>query len=373
MRKYLLENVLPFWLDNAIDDEFGGILTCLDREGKIYGYEKSVWFQGRALYIFSSAYNYVEKNDKFLNAAKKIYDFLPLCGDETGRMYFTVTREGKEIQKRRYYFSETFAAIGCAEYYLATGDEEAKEKAEMYFDIAYDIYSGKVKTEPKFNPDNAPYKALSPAMIMLSTSQVLRKLNKEKYDKIAKETVKEIKEHWTDKGLLENVSTEGEFSDTPTGRIVNPGHSLEAAWFLMAEGIYQNDDELKKFGKDIIDISMKLGLSDGGIIAFCDCLGQPASALEWDMKLWWPQCEAIIANRLCYEIFKEEKYLEDYNKLKDYAFEKFADKECGEWYGYLHYDNTVANTLKGNIFKGPFHLPRMLMIIDKIENGEDLL
>jgi len=99
MRKYLLENVLPFWLDNAIDDEFGGILTCLDREGKIYGYEKSVWFQGRALYIFSSAYNYVEKNDKFLNAAKKIYDFLPLCGDETGRMYFTVTREGKEIQK----------------------------------------------------------------------------------------------------------------------------------------------------------------------------------------------------------------------------------------------------------------------------------
>jgi len=118
---------------------------------------------------------------------------------------------------------------------------------------------------------------------------------------------------------------------------------------------------------------MKLGLSDGGIIAFCDCLGQPASALEWDMKLWWPQCEAIIANRLCYEIFKEEKYLEDYNKLKDYAFEKFADKECGEWYGYLHYDNTVANTLKGNIFKGPFHLPRMLMIIDKIENGEDLL
>ena len=86
MRKYLLENVLPFWLDNAIDDEFGGILTCLDHEGKVYGYEKSVWFQGRALYIFSTAYNYVEKNERFLKAAKKIYDFLPLCGDETGRM-----------------------------------------------------------------------------------------------------------------------------------------------------------------------------------------------------------------------------------------------------------------------------------------------
>lgn len=372
MRKYLLENVLPFWLNNAIDDKFGGILTCLDRNGKVYGYEKSVWFQGRALYIFSSAYNSIEKNEKFLNAAKKIYDFLPLCGDETGRMYFTVTREGNQIQKRRYYFSETFAAIGCAEYYIATGEEEAKKKAEMYFDIAYDIYSGKVKTEPKFKPENAPYKALSPAMIMLSTAQVLRKINKDKYDAVAKKTIKEIKEHWTSKGLLENVGLNGEFIDTPTGRIVNPGHSMEAAWFLMAEGIYQKDDELKKFGKDIIDISMELGLLKGGIIAFCDCGGYPPQALEWDMKLWWPQCEAIIANRLAYELFKEEKYLNNYNKLKDYAFENFADEECGEWFGYLHYDNTVANTLKGNIFKGPFHLPRMLMILDKIENGKDL-
>lgn len=373
MREYLVKNVLPFWLDNAIDEEYGGIFTCLDRQGRVYGYEKSVWFQGRALYIFSLAYNSVAKDERYLEAAKKIYDFLPLCGDETGRMYFTVTREGREIQKRRYYFSETFAAIGCAEYYLATGEEEAKKKAEMYFDIAYDIYSGKCPQSPKYNPENAPYHALSPSMIMLSTAQVLRKLNKEKYDVIAKQTVKEIMLHWTEKGLLENVSPEGAFVDTPTGRVVNPGHSLEAAWFLMAEGIYQKNEELKRLGKEIIDISMKLGLFDGGIIAFCDCDGYPASALEWDMKLWWPQCEAIIANRLCYEIFGEEKYLEQYESLKEYAFSHFEDKEHGEWYGYLHYDGTVSHTLKGNIFKGPFHLPRMLILIDKIEHDSDLL
>ena len=373
MKNYLVNNVLPFWLDNAIDDEFGGIFTCLDREGNIYGYEKSVWFQGRALYIFSVAYNEVEKNPKYLEAAKKIYDFLPLCGDEKGRMCFTVTREGKEIQKRRYYFSETFAAIACAEYYLASGDVEAKQKAEMYFDVAYDIYSGKVKTEPKFNPENVKYKALSPAMIMLSTAQVLRKINKEKYDKIAEETVKEILTHWTSKGLLENVGENNEFVNTPVGRTVNPGHSLEAAWFLMAEGVYKNDDNLKKVAKDIIDISMKLGLVNRGIIAFCDCDGYPPQALEWDMKLWWPQCEAMIANRLCYNVFGEEKYLKDYEALKEYVFDCFADKECGEWYGYLHYDNTPSTTLKGNIFKGPFHLPRMLMLIDKLEKKENIL
>ena len=373
MREYLVNDVLPFWLDHAIDDEFGGILTCLDRTGHVYGYEKSVWFQGRALYIFSAAYNSGIKDEKYLAAAKKIYDFLPYCSDENGRMFFTVTRDGRELQKRRYYFSETFAAIGCAEYYLATGNEEAKEKAEQYFDTAYSIYSGKCPQPPKLNPENAPYHALSPSMIMLSTAQVLRKLNVEKYDKIAKEAVTEIQKHMTEKGLLENVGRNGEFIDTPTGRTVNPGHSLEAAWFLMAEGIYQKDQKLLDLGKDIIDISMKLGLVDGGIIAFCDCDGYPASALEWDMKLWWPQCEAIIANRLCYEIFKEEKYLKQYEALKEYAFSHFADPEHGEWYGYLHYDGTPSHTLKGNIFKGPFHLPRMLILMDKMDRGESLL
>lgn len=369
MKDYLVNTVLPFWLDNAIDDQYGGIFTQLDREGKIYGDEKSVWFQGRALYIFSAAYNDVKKDERYLLAAKKIYEFLPLCTREDGRMYFTVTRDGKELQMRRYYFSETFAAIGCAEYYLATGNPEAKEKAEAYFDTAYSIYSGKIKTEPKINTENAPYKALSPAMIMLATSQVMRKLDKEKYNKIALETIPEILSHFTEKGLLENIGLNGEFIDTPTGRLVNPGHSLEAAWFLIAEGLYQKNNSLIEKGKDIIDISMKLGLSDGGIIAFCDCDGKPASNLEWDMKLWWPQCEAMIANRLCYEVFKEEKYMDNFNMLKKYTDEHFKDEEFGEWYGYLHYDGTVSHTLKGNIFKGPFHLPRMLMIIDKIENN----
>lgn len=373
MIKYLTENILPFWLDHAIDEKYGGIFTCLDKDGNIYGEEKSVWFQGRALYIFSYAYNNGLKKEKYLKAAKKIYDFLPLCGNEDGRMYFTVTRDGKEIQKRRYYFSETFAAIGCCEYWLASGNPEAKILADKYFDIAYDIYCHPELTTPKFNPETAPYKALSPAMIMLSTAQVLRKINYDKYDKIANEMVEEILKHNTEYGLLENIGIHNEFIDTPTGRMLNPGHSLEAAWFLMAEGQYKGNSELMLKAKNIIDISMKHGYKNGGIIAFCDCLGKPASALEWDMQLWWPQCEALIANRLCYEIFKEEKYLKWFLDLKEYTFSHFADSESGEWYGYLHYDGTVANTLKGNIFKGPFHLPRMLLLIDRIEKEQTIL
>ncbi len=366
-RKHLTEDILPFWLDNAIDEECGGIFTQLDEKGNIYGTEKSVWFQGRALYIFSFAYNCGVKDPRLLPAAKKIFDFLPKCGDENFRMAFTVTREGQPIQSRRYWFSETFAAIACCEYYLATGDEKAKVWAEKYFDVAYGIYTDPTKTTPKFNPEAVKLHALSPCMILLSTAQVLRKINPAKYDPIAAAMTKDILLHLTDKGLLENVSPDGKFVDTPTGRTVNPGHSLEAAWFLMVQSELTDDPAILEKAEEIIDISMKLGLADGGILAFCDCDGKPANALEWDMKLWWPQCEAMLAAKMAYLKTGKEKYLDWYNGIEKYVEDHFIDHENGEWYGYLHYDGTVANTLKGNIFKGPFHIPRMFLLLERMD------
>ncbi len=369
-KKYLEDDILKFWLDNSIDFENGGIFTSLDEKGEIYGREKSVWFQGRALWIFSKVYNDVEKNPKYLDAARRIYEFLPRCTDTDGRMFFTVTEDGRPIQKRRYYFSETFAAIGCAEYFKASGDGAAWKKAEQYFDTAYAIFKNPSLTTPKFNPINAPFKALSPIMILLNTAQIMRDNgnNNEKYAKTVDFCRDEILHGGyinRDMGaVLEQVTADGKFFDSPQTRIVNPGHSLECAWFLMNCGT----DEAICAAKEIIDFTMPRGLDKkhGGIIAFTDVSGKPPVALEWDMKLWWPQCEAVIANRMAYGIFNNEKYLSDYNTLLDYAFENFADRENGEWYGYLHYDNTVSTTLKGNIFKGPFHIPRMLIMLDEM-------
>ena len=365
----LVNNILPFWLKDAIDYENGGIYTCLDKDGNIYGTDKSVWFQGRALWVFSKAYNCIEKNEEYLKVAKNIYKFFPKCTDTDGRMFFTVTKDGRELQKRRYYFSETFAAIGCAELYKATGDREVLESAEKYFTVAYECFKGIRKNPPKINPDNQQTKALSPVMIMLATAQVMRSVDGlyEKYNNIAKECLDEILHggYLTERALLESVSVDGKFIDSPNGRIVNPGHSLEAAWFILAEGIVTKNDEAVEAAKKIIDITLPLGIDKkhGGLIAFTDLDGKPPVQLEWDMKLWWPQCETMIALRLAHTVFKDEKYLNLYNEFKEYCEKYFVDNESGEWYGYLHYDNTVSTTLKGNIFKGPFHIPRLYIIM----------
>lgn len=214
-------------------------------------------------------------------------------------------------------------------------------------------------------------------MIMLSTAQVLRSIDKvaEKYDGIAKEFLEEILHggFLTEKGLLENVSIDGKFVDSPTGRIVNPGHSLEAAWFVLAEGLLTNNQEAVKAAKKIIDVTLPLGLVDHSIISFKDVLGKPPVALEWDMKLWWPQCEAMIALRLAGEIYQDEKYTKLYEEILEYVNTHFRDKEHGEWYGYLHYDGTVSNTLKGNTYKGCFHIPRFYMIMDAMEEKDGIL
>ncbi|MBO4941333.1 MAG: AGE family epimerase/isomerase [Clostridia bacterium] len=376
-KKYLTDNVLAFWLKNAFDDEFGGIFTQIDREGKVYGTEKSGWFQGRALWTFSKAYNCVEKREEYLKAAEKLFNFLPKVEDTDGRMFFTVTREGNPIQKRRYYFSETFACIGCAEYYKATRDPKVWASAEKYFDIAWKCYNHPELNPPKFYTSGISH---SPIMIMMSVARTMASCgqNSEKYSKIARDLADTLitcgllceDVH----ALLENVSADGKFMDTPTGRLVNPGHGLETAWFLIGEGLMDKNEDALNAAKKIIDWTMPLGLDKkhGGIISFTDVLGNPPTALEWDMKLWWPQNEAIIANRMAYEVFGDKKYLESYEQLLDYAFTSFADKEYGEWYGYLHYDNTPANYLKGNIFKGPFHLPRMLIILHQIEEKKDI-
>ncbi len=52
-----------------------------------------------------------------------------------------------------------------------------------------------------------------------------------------------------------------------------------------------------------------------------------------------------------------DKYAEWHKFLRDYSNKYFHDNKNGEWFGYLHRDGTLAQTAKGNLFKGPFHMP----------------
>jgi N-acylglucosamine 2-epimerase len=124
-----------------------------------------------------------------------------------------------------------------------------------------------------------------------------------------------------------------------------------------------NDDALIEASKKIYEWAMEQGWDKeyGGILYFTDVFGFPPEPYEHDMKLWWPHTEALYATLLAFDVSGETKYEKWFDILHEYSFSHFADP-AGEWFGYLHRDGTVSNTLKGSMWKGPFHLPRALLL-----------
>lgn len=367
----LEENILPFWLKHGIDPENGGMYTCVDRDGTLMDGTKSVWFQGRSAYIFSYVYNHIKKDQKYLDAARNIIDFMDAhCFDDRGRMYFEVMADGTPLRMRRYVFSETFAIIAYAEYALATGDQAYVKKAEELFEKTLYFLNTPGILAPKYLPTQEAI-GHSICMIMMNTAVVLAQVsNLPRIRKQVEESFRTIKDklyHPEVNALLEMVTPEGEMINTLGGRVINPGHCIETSWFLMEAARTLPDlscaQEMMDFSFTVLNDAWNWGWDEqyGGIINFKDAKGFPAQDYSQDMKFWWPQTEAIVANLYAYLLSGEDQYLDRHQMAHDWAWKHLKDTEYPEWYGYLHRDGTVAQPAKGNLFKGPFHIPRMLV------------
>ena len=379
-RDTLFNDVMPFWMrSDLIDLKYGGYISSVDRYGKSYNDDKSVWFQGRCLWTFSALCNRYGINDDFKVAAELGKTFLEnKCFDKDGRMFFTVTRDGKPLRKRRYMFSESFYVVSMAEYGHAFGDHDALNKAEKCFEMMMRIYrepeSDPFKITPKAYSETRNERSAAVPMVLVSSAQVLRRCCPERaehYSVVVRDIINDIlKYHYHPelKCSLENVLQDGSHTDNPTGRTINPGHSSENAWFLMSEALYSSDRELLKTALDIFDYAFERGWDKeyGGMLYFVDLNGRPCEQLEWDMKLWWVHNEVLIASLTAYSLTGDEKYWERFKTVHDYIFSHFSDSEYGEWYGYLHRDGTVSHTQKGSLWKGPYHLPRCLMLCEEI-------
>ena len=364
----LLRNIMPFWMKHGFDRKNGGVYTCLDRDGSLMDSTKSVWFQGRFGWMTAYAYNHVEKNPEWLAASKSCCEFLEAhCFDKDGRAYFEVTAEGVGLRKRRYLFSECFAAIAYAEYSLASGDKAWARKALALFRRIRRFMANPKKWTPSKYEPVVEAQGHSLTMILINVASVLKQVSADPaLDAQITESVDLIRKYFIHpefKAVLETVGPNGEFIDTLAGRVINPGHCIETSWFLMDVAVARSDKTLLKTALKILDWSWDWGWDRkyGGIISFKDCRNLPPQCYEQDMKFWWPQCETIIATAYAYKLTGDAKYMKWHKLASEWAWKHLKDRKFPEWYGYLHRDGTVAQPAKGNIFKGPFHVPRMLV------------
>ncbi len=371
-RATLLEDVIPFWLRHGMDHEHGGIFTALDQDGSLFDSDKSVWFQGRAGWMFATLHNTVEARPEWLEAARSCVKFSRKhCHSPEGKMYFTVTREGHPLRMRRYVFSESFAAISYAAYAKATGEARAAEDAVTAFETYLRLSFEPGAMLPKFEPTR-PSKGIGAHMIGIVTAQELRAnlgditISGRTCTEWIDWSIAEIERDFLKpdhRALMEVVALDGNLLDHLDGRTLNPGHALECAWFIMHEGRLRSDQRLIALGAQILDWMSERGWDQvhGGLLYFTDLKGMPVQEYWHDMKFWWPHCEAIIATLLAWKLTGNPRYASMHAQVHNWAFTHFPDPTHGEWFGYLHRDGTVSQRAKGNMYKGPFHLPRMLL------------
>ena len=376
-----LKGSIAFWLKHGKDPVHGGVYTCLDRTGRIYSTDKSVWMQGRCAWTFAHLCAVYGPQEAWLAASKSCLDFMEAhCINRAAgnRMYFTVTGDGRPLRQRRYCFSEGFYAIANAEYYGVTGERACLERARAAYELIWGLNQGLIQDPtglgPKTIPETRSGRALANPMIYLNISSVLRRVDPERealYNQRSAQCVEEIFRYHYKPELgctLESVGADGAFRDQVSeGRVVNPGHDIECAWFLMEDANRKGDQAQYDTAVKIFDQAIQAGWDQeyGGLLYLMDCLGRPPEAYEHDMKLWWPHNETLIASMMIYRDTGREEYLEWFRKTLNYCKTYFADPEYGEWYGYLRRDGKpTMPPAKGSTFKGPFHLPRMLMLVD---------
>lgn len=368
-RSALLEDVIPFWEKHSLDTIHGGYFTCLERDGTVFDTDKFLWLQARQVWMFSMLYNRLERRPRWLEIARHGADFLRQHGrDAQGNWYFSLNRQGQPLVQPYNIFSDCFAAMAFSQYALASGDDSAQEIARQTY---LNILQRKPNPKGIYNkafPGTRPLISLALPMILANLSMELEwMLDPALYNQAIDTCLHEVFNLFLDQERLvlrEQVAPDGGFVDSFEGRLLNPGHGIEAMWFLMDIAERKGDLPLIQKAVEVVLSTLELSWDAqyGGIFYFMDAQGHPPQQLEWDQKLWWVHMETLVALLKGYRLTSRPECWRWFERVHEYTWERFPDPQHGEWYGYLNRAGEVLLSLKGGKWKGCFHVPRGLYL-----------
>jgi N-acylglucosamine 2-epimerase len=366
-RQALLSNVIPFWEQHSLDRDFGGYFTCLNRDGTVFDRDKFIWLQARQVWLFSMLFNRLEQKSEWLAISAHGASFLRQYGmDASGNWYFSLTQDGRPLIQPYNIFSDCFAAMAFSQYALASGDTVAKELAAQTY---RNILTRKSNPKGHYNktvPDTRPMVSMALPMILANLTLELEwLLDPETVDSALQTCITEIFSLFLDSNhnlLRESVAPDGTPVDCFEGRVINPGHGIEAMWFILDIAERQGNQALIEQATDVMLNLLEFGWDAEyqGIFYFLDIDGKPPQQLEWDQKLWWVHLETLVGLLMAYRLTGQQTCWDWYEKVHNYSWQHFPDPDHGEWFGYLNRRGEVLLTLKGGKWKGCFHVPRAL-------------
>lgn len=364
----LVDEIIPYWLKHSID-ESGAINNCLNEDGSLISKERYIWSQGRALWTFSALYNRIEKKAEYLDVASGLFNYLLKTGrDENGKWLYRFDENGNVLDKDISIYVDGFVMAGMTEYYLATNDERAKQIAiETYENTLWRLnHPGTYSVAPYVIKDGIKTHGVN-MIFSYFYYQLGKAIQRDDILDNAYNLAQEVLNHFYVKekdAILEFVTTDGKFTDTPEGRACVPGHAIECMWFLISIFNDRGETENIKECCKIIKRHIELGLDKekGGLILALDIDGkEPIFWGKPTYKPWWVQLETLVATAYAYKHTHDEWFMDIHRQINEFAFKNYPNG-YGEWYNWLDNDGNVGETAALPV-KDPFHLPRALMML----------
>ncbi|MHB8209019.1 AGE family epimerase/isomerase [Mucilaginibacter sp.] len=378
-----LKNILNYWIKNTPDEVYGGFVGRIDENNQVVvNAPKGSVLNARILWSFSAAYN-LTKNPDYLKYAESTYHYIidHIIDKEFGGVYWSVDYEGKPLDTKKQVYANDFTIYGLSEYYIATGNEDAKKSAIELYNLL---------VEKSFDTKNTGYleaftrdwqpindlrlsakdanekKTMNTHLHVLEAYTTLYRIWQTDELKLQIETlIHNFLDHFIDPKTYHLLLFFDEDWNNKSG-LISYGHNIEATWLLQeAAEIINNELLLEKIKaiNILITEAAIAGLDDDGGLWY---EYEPADDHLIKQKHWWVQAEALVGFYNTWQITGDEKYLTIVEKNWQYIKAKILDKKNGEWlWGRDENGEIMKSEDKAGIWKCPYHNSRACIEIIK--------
>ncbi len=380
----LIEKIMPYWYDTAIDKEHGGYVLSDDAAKPASpAREKQLVSQTRMIWGFSHAHlkGLSTPQRDYLQAARQGYDFLlaHFLDRQHGGYYWTTDLAGKPLNQRKIVYGESFVIYALVEYYRASGDKAALGHAmEMYHVLqrrAHDAkFGGWVE---HFERDWTPMLKPGPEAIVevggmksANTHLHLMEALTELYDatqdsavrKSLKEAVKINATYFYPKDPGKSCfhrHLDWKPATEPSSAGLSYGHNVEFAWlFLRAQQTLKTKPSWQHFYNHI-DHALKYGYDHerGGLYSR-GMDDQPATDTD---KIWWVESEMMASLTDALKHQPNPDYTRALEKLCDFIQRYQVNAADGIWLDTVAADGKPKSTGKAHSWKANYHDVRAIV------------